>query len=120
MAKTSTLEDTRPAAPAGLTDACPTDCPLVYLCRKCKGSDAVAGYLRRETPATVTTVRCQKVCESPVAGLQVDGRMEWFERVDGPKALRALASLASGWAPDQLPKCLKKRRSKKRSGHPPR
>lgn len=119
MAKSNTLEDTA-ADPTGLAGACPTDCPLVYLCRKCKGSDAVAGYLRRETSATVTTVRCQKVCESPVAGLQVDGRMEWFERVDGPKALQALASLASGWVPEQLPKCLKKRRSKKRSGHPPR
>lgn len=120
MAKTSTLEDTRSAAPAGLADACPSDCALVYLCRKCKGSEAVAGYLRRETPATVTTVRCQKVCESPVAGLEVDGRMEWFERADGPKALNALALLASGRAPGQLPKCLKKRRSKKRSGRAPR
>ncbi|MEX2587389.1 MAG: hypothetical protein WD602_05265 [Actinomycetota bacterium] len=80
----------------------------------------MADYLHEHSGATVQTVRCQKVCESPVAGLRIDGRMEWFERVDGPKALRALASLASGWAPDQLPKSLRKRRSKKRSGRPPR
>lgn len=104
----------------GSADSCPTDCALVYLCRKCKGSDALAGYLRRETPATVITVRCQKVCESPVAGLQVAGRMEWFEKADGPKALQALALLASGRVPDRLPKCLQKRRSKKHSGRPPR
>lgn len=105
---------------AGVAASCADDCPLVYLCRKCKHHDAVAGYLSEHTRAKIETVRCQKVCESPVAGLRIKGRMEWFERVDGPKALRALASLASGLEPYRLPKSLRKRRSKKRSGRPPR
>lgn len=117
MASTGALEH---ANPIERTASCPSDCPLVYVCRKCKGSNKLLHYLRRETTATVTTVRCQKVCESPVAGLRVFGRMEWFERADGPKAIKALVQLASGAAPDKLPKPLKKRRSKKRSGRPPR
>ena len=96
------------------------DCPLVLVCRKCDDSSDVIAFLSKKTRAEVRTVRCQKVCESPVAGLQVDGRMEWFERMDGGKALKAMAELLKQKPPKRLPKPLKKRRSKERSGCLPR
>lgn len=115
------IELDRTATPDVQTTAsCPGDCPLVFVCRKCEHHEDVMHDLRRTTKARIMTVRCQKVCESPVAGLRFRGRMEWFERVDGPKALQGLAQLLSGDPPERLPKALKKRRSKKRSGRPPR
>jgi hypothetical protein len=95
-------------------------CPLVLVCRKCKRSEDVLKFLLRRTDASVRTVRCQKVCEGPVAGLHVDGRMEWFERMDGAKPLKAMVELLSQKPPTKLPKPLKKRRSRERSGCQPR
>jgi hypothetical protein len=95
-------------------------CPLVLVCRKCKKSEDVVKFLLRRTKASVRTVRCQKVCESPVAGLLVAGRMEWFERMDGAKALKTMAELLLQKPPSKLPKPLKKRRSRERSGCLPR
>jgi hypothetical protein len=95
-------------------------CPLVLVCRKCEGSENVTKFLLKRTKASVRTVRCQKVCESPVAGLLVAGRMEWFERMDGAKPLKAMAELLLQKPPSKLPKPLKKRRSRKRSGCLPR
>ena len=63
---------------------------------------------------TVRLVRCQKICSGPVAGLVVKGRLEWFERLRGPKSRRALVHLAATGGP--LPKRLRKRRVRKRSG----
>lgn len=102
--------------PAGSCAAC----PLVLVCRKCDGSDKVLAFLCARTKAMVRTVRCQKVCEGPVAGLRVNGRMEWFERMDGRKPLEAMAELLLQRPPVKLPKPLKKRRSRERSGHLPR
>jgi len=100
--------------------ACPSDCPLVVVCRKCKGHEEVIAFLQRHTPATVRTARCQKVCEEPVAGLRVGGRMEWFEKLDGSKQLKAMAELLRQKPPSSLPKALRKRRSRERSGCLPR
>ncbi len=97
-----------------------TGCPLVLVCRKCKRSEEVLEFLLQRTKSNVRTVRCQKVCEGPVAGLRVRGRMEWFERMDGGKALKALAELLSQKPPAKLPKPLRKRRSRERSGCLPR
>ncbi len=90
----------------------------VFVCRKCKQHECILRYLEKQTDACVKTVRCQKVCDSPVAGLRVDGRWEWFGPVDGPKQLKALASLVAGDA--SIPKPLKKCRSRGRSGAAPR
>ncbi|MGH2721349.1 MAG: hypothetical protein ACRDJO_07075 [Actinomycetota bacterium] len=90
----------------------------VLVCRKCKGHECIVAYLERHTGATVRTVRCQKVCDSPVAGLRVEGDWEWFGPVRGPKQLKALARLADG-AP-AVPKPLQKCRSRSRAGCSPR
>ncbi len=64
--------------------------------------------------AQVRQVRCQKICAGPIAGLEVDGRLEWFERIRGPKSRRSLVRLARrGGA---LPGRLRKRRVRTRSG----
>ena len=95
-------------------------CPLVLVCRKCDGSDKVLEFLLTRTKSNVRTVRCQKVCEGPVAGLRVDGRMEWFEKMDGSKQLKAMQELLGQKPPRKLSKPLKKRRSRERSGCLPR
>jgi len=61
----------------------------------------------------IERVGCQKVCRGPVVGVAIDGRWQWFERMDSPKALRALEQLVDD---DTLGKPLRKRRSKKRAG----
>ncbi|MFP5369536.1 MAG: hypothetical protein ACLGI3_02150 [Actinomycetes bacterium] len=63
---------------------------------------------------TVRPVRCQKICSGPVAGVEVAGRLEWFERLRGPKSRGALVRLLATGGP--LPKRLRKRRVRKRSG----
>jgi hypothetical protein len=90
----------------------------VIVCRKCKQHESIVRYLEKQTDACVRTARCQKVCDSPVAGLRVDGRWEWFGDLDGPKQLKALASLVEGEV--SIPKALKKCRDRGRSGSPPR
>ncbi len=106
---------------AAIPDAC-ASCPLVtvLVCRKCKGSDRVVDFLATHSRANVKTVRCQKVCEGPVAGLLVKGRMEWFGRLKGSKQLVAIASLAGTASPGKVPKGLRKRMSQDRSGCRPR
>jgi hypothetical protein len=90
----------------------------VLVCRKCKGHECIVAYLEKHSDAAVTTVRCQKVCDSPAAGLRVDGDWEWFGPVKGPKRLEALARLADGAS--AIPKPLQKCRSRSRSGSRPR
>jgi hypothetical protein len=116
MAKSSVLQAPRNSG----SKSCPSDCPLVFVCRKCKHSEEVVDFLHTRTSATVKTVRCQKVCDGPVAGLRVDGRMEWFEKMDGSKQLKAMVCLIEQRPPKKLPKPLKKRRSRARSGFLPR
>lgn len=107
--------------PAPDADACAT-CPLVtvFVCRKCKGSERVVEFLANETRASVKTVRCQKVCDSPVVGVSIRGRMEYFGRLKGAKQLLALQRLVSTSSPTKVPKRLRKRRSEERSGCRPR
>lgn len=90
----------------------------VMVCRKCKGHERILRYLEKHADADVTTVRCQKVCDSPVAGLCVDGCWEWFGPVTKLAQLDALAKLADGKR--SVPKPLKKCRSRDRSGCSPR
>ena len=115
LAGSTTVLRDKQAVLAAVPDAC-AGCPLVtvLVCRKCKGSDKVVDFLKTHSKANVKTVRCQKVCEGPVAGLFIKGRMEWFGRLKGSKQLVAIAELT--FSPDKVPKTLRKRMSQDRSG----
>ena len=63
--------------------------------------------------ADVQNVRCQKVCKGPVVGVTLEGRLEWFHRIDGDKPRRALATLL---VDGKLKKSLKKRYVAKLNG----
>jgi hypothetical protein len=82
----------------------------VAVCRKCKDHDCLEDFLRRKTDA--------HVYEGPVAGIEIDGRMEWFERVGTPKAMVGLRRVVRGKT--KLTRPLRNRRLKKRSGRAPR
>lgn len=88
----------------------------VLVCKRCKGRGRLVAFLRTHTGASLQKVGCQKVCKEPVAGLSVNGRMEWFSCLDGKKALRALAELVAAQGCGELPEALEKRRVAKRSG----
>ena len=87
----------------------------VYLCRgsDCRGRDR--RKLRDALPGgvAVVDVRCQSICDGPVAGFEVDGRLEWFERLDGRRVREAFAELVDG---GRVRGRLAKRRVPKRSG----
>lgn len=92
--------------------------PIVYICRKCQDHECVMEVLGRRTNAQVVPVRCQKVCHGALAGLEVDGRLEWFERVASGRALAGLVGIVRhGTRP---PKVLRVRRQRKMSGRPPK
>jgi hypothetical protein len=90
----------------------------VAVCRKCKDHECLEDFLRKRTHADVYQVRCQKICKGPVAGIEIDGRMEWFERVGTPKAMVGLRRVIKGKS--TLARSLRHRRLKKLSGRAPR
>ena len=92
----------------------------IYVCRKCKHSKELQDALARKTDATVKLVGCQDVCEQPVAGTRVDGRLEWFGGLDRGKCQRALIDLVNDGGRGPVPVVLSKARSKKRAGKAPR
>ena len=63
----------------------------------------------------VTKVRCQDICKGPVAGVEVDGTVEWFRRVRKPKHRKALVKLARR-SRLRIPDALESRWVPKRSG----
>jgi len=92
--------------------------PIVFVCRgsSCRRHKACEDL--RDCLATVaelTDVRCQRVCDGPVVGTDVDGSLEWFKRMDSEKAQRHLVDLVAGSG--RLRRSLKKRRVAKRAGH---
>ena len=91
--------------------------PTVFVChgstcRHEKGfhelSDRLTGV------ADIAVVRCQRICEGPVAGAAVNGSLEWFERVRSEKVQTHLVDLVAGNG--RLRHSLEKRRVAKRSG----
>jgi len=92
----------------------------VLVCRKCKGSQCLQEFLEDVAGLEVRTVGCQKVCKGAVVGVEVHGRMEWFQRVNRPKPMVALARLAQRGGKGKLAKPLANRWVAKRSGRPPR
>ena len=92
----------------------------MYVCRKCKHHDCLVEVVEAHADVKLQMVRCQKICHGPVVGVEVGGRMEWFERVSSVHELAALLKMTRGKRADKVPKPLKKRRVKKYSGRPPR
>ena len=92
----------------------------VFVCRKCKGHACLKSFLEDVPGLRVQAVGCQKVCKGAVVGLEVDGRMEWFQRVNRPKSMVALARLAQRGGQGKVAKPLAKQWVSKRSGRPPR
>jgi len=91
--------------------------PDVYVC---KGSCCARRKASRaelidalDEVAKVRLVCCQKACKGPVAGLEVDGRLEWFADLGSDKARRALLKLIRK---GKIGKKLDKRRVTKRCG----
>lgn len=91
--------------------------PTVFLCQGGKCREARDAHPEVETLTAahgrVEQVRCQKVCDGPVVGIKVQGTLQWFERIDTPKSLAALADLLRTGT---MEKPLRKRRCKKRAG----
>ena len=90
----------------------------MLVCKKCKDSKCLVGFLKAKTDVKVVPVGCQKICHGPVVGVDVAGRMEWFERVGKAKPMVALARLSADGG--KVAKPLEKRRVAKRSGRAPR
>ena len=82
-------------------------------CRKTLRNDDRLRASVAQLPVEIERVGCQKVCRGPVVGLDLDGRLQWFERMSSRKSLRALAELVEH---DTVGRPLRKRRNKKRSG----
>jgi hypothetical protein len=80
-------------------------------CRKANGHEDLRAAL--EQHANVQLVRCQKVCKGPVAGVQVDGHLEWFGRLRKGKHRKAMAKLVRSRA-RRIPEELAARRDRKR------
>jgi hypothetical protein len=89
-----------------------------YVCKKCKNAECLTRMLK-DTDAKVKLVGCQKICAGPVVGAKVDGRMEWFTRVDTGKRMAGLRMLLEKRKKHPV-KALEARRLTKRSGRPPR
>jgi len=91
----------------------------IYVCRKCKHSKCLQKAVERGSDATVRLVGCQDVCEQPVAGTRVDGRLEWFGGLDKAKRQQAIIDLLND-QPKRVPDALDKARVAKRAGKGPR
>jgi len=93
------------------------DATKVYVCagKDCRKRKVDRKKLRSAVAEVATEVRvgCQKVCKGPVVGVEVNGSVEWFAKVRGKKARRALVEFVDSGV---LPRELKSRRDKKRSG----
>ena len=66
-------------------------------------------------------VGCQKICDGPVCGLELDGELEWFAAVDSDRAREALIEAldrarSGALGADAVGHSLWKRRVKKRRG----
>jgi hypothetical protein len=92
--------------------------PQCYLCvgKDCRRD---AGYAELRSAlgqlGKVRKVKCQDLCEGPVAGIEVGGRVEWFEGIKKSRHREAVLALATG-ATTKVPSELKGHRVGKRSG----
>ena len=89
---------------------------VVYLCRgsDCRKDKLPRKLLEARLPGLeVVTVGCQKVCKSPVVGVDRGGGPRWFRKVKGDKTLEALQRYVETGKP---PEPLAEREAKKRAG----
>jgi hypothetical protein len=87
----------------------------VYVCDGCGNRKRERKLISKALPrkAEIVGVGCQKICDGPATGLPVNGKLEWFRKVDSK---RALAGLKQAIKKGKLNKALTRRRVKKRSG----
>lgn len=94
-----------------------TDRIRVYVCTgsDCGGSKSFRESVRGALPSDVEIqrVRCQKICKGQVLGLERDGVLRWFKKMDSKTALVAFARYVEDGS---INKKLERRRSKKRDG----
>ncbi len=92
--------------------------PKCYVCtdKDCRREDGYA-ELRASlrTLGKVREVDCQDLCEGPVAGVEVHGKVEWFEKLRKERFRDAVVALATGEL-DGVPRVLRSRWAHKRSG----
>jgi (2Fe-2S) ferredoxin len=81
-------------------------------CRKRSGALHALEDLLDDRGITWKTVRCQKICSGPVLGLVAEGKLQWFEKLRGKDARKALERYLDRGRLDAL----WKRRVKKRAG----
>jgi hypothetical protein len=90
-------------------------------CFLCVGKDCRKDDGYRELASAVAVlpkvrrVKCQDLCGGPVAGVVVDGKVEWFEKLRRSKQRAALVELAAGQA-RKVPSELRSSWARKRSG----
>ena len=65
------------------------------------------------TNAKIKAVKCQKICDGPVAGVIIDGNLNWFENLSSAKHRESLLRLIQT---GKVNKTLKKHTNKKRAG----
>jgi hypothetical protein len=96
--------------------------PIAYVCqgKHCARACAHNALLRSLCKvADVRLVRCQKVCEGTVVATELNGKLQWFERVDSPKICVAMKKLVATGSKRHLGP-LKKRWLQDRAGRAPR
>jgi hypothetical protein len=87
-------------------------------CSRACGHDALLRQLCKVSDVRV--VRCQGICKGSVVGAVLDGRLEWFERIDSVKLGARMKTAVAHRTRGGLPTALKKRRVKRFQGRPPR
>jgi hypothetical protein len=91
--------------------------PTVFVCHgsTCRHEKGFRELCERLTGiADISEVRCQRICDGPVAGAAVNGSLEWFERVRSEKVQTHFVDLVVGSG--RLRHSLEKRRVERRSG----
>lgn len=91
--------------------------PTVFVChgpscRRRKSYDALRERLGGI--ADLAAVRCQRICDGPVAGAAVNGSLEWFEHLRSDKVQGQLVDLVAGTG--RMRHTLENHRVAKRSG----
>ncbi|MEC7948345.1 MAG: (2Fe-2S) ferredoxin domain-containing protein [Myxococcota bacterium] len=68
--------------------------PRVYVCKGSSCRKDSKGYRKLvdalEPASRVTLVKCQKICDGPVAGVVVDDTLRWYSELHSAKRRQAL------------------------------
>ena len=96
----------------------------VYLCRgkDCrKNQDRLCSLEQAlSRHGEIVDVQCQKICKGPVAGLEIDGQLEWFRKIGSAKSRQSLIRLlTTGEMKDRLSQRIASKRRGKLRGELP-